>query len=90
MLGFVDELLFFCLKCSLARISSLPHILTNPSLYFFFVIFFFYLFIYLLILFLVLIFFCLFSVLFLLIAYCNRGVPIRQFIHASGLLTSIY
>ena len=35
-------------------------------------------------------FFCLVSVWFLLIGYCKRGVPIRQFIHASGLLTSIY
>jgi hypothetical protein len=28
---------------------------------------------------------CLFSVLFLLIKYCKGGVPISQFIHASGI-----
>jgi hypothetical protein len=105
MLGFLVELLFICLKCPLARMPSLPHILTKPITFvcFFSVIFilvsflylfcFIYLLIYLfiyLVLAFVCCFFCLFSILFLLIEYCKGGVPIRQFIHASGLLTSIY
>jgi hypothetical protein len=63
------------------------------SVIFILVLFYFILFhllIYLLLLFLVLVFFCFFSVLFLLIEYCKGGVPIRQFKHVSGLLTSIY
>jgi hypothetical protein len=127
MLGFLVELLFICLKCPLARMPSLPHILTKPitlervccllvlnsvtstpqwirqpkprvcviflrDIYFGFVFIFilFYLLFCLFFIFLVLVFFCLFSVLFLLIEYCKGGVPVRQFIHASGLLTSIF
>jgi hypothetical protein len=86
--------------CPLARMPSLPHILTTPitSVCFFSVIFNLVLFYFYFILFTYLFLFsffspyfsCLFSVLFLLIEYCKGGVPIRQFIHASGLLTSIY
>ena len=101
MLGFLVEFVIYLPKmpaCPHAFPPAHPHETHHVCVFFLrdiyfgfiFILVFFYLLIYFYLFFESLHFFCLFSVLFLLIEYLKGGVPIRQFIHASGLLTSIY
>jgi hypothetical protein len=72
MLGFLVELLFICLKCLLARMPSLLHILTKPMKFvcFFSVIFILVLFYFYFILFYLLFFFFSHFFLFFLFVFC--------------------